>query len=108
MARLIAASQNDSIRHEAIPVSSKPSLFIYLGSEEVLETISMMMCQSEYQPPGLVLEEEWDDQGIIREGIRGKKESFVGLPANIWKPRALQWAQSLVAIERVLAQESVL
>ena len=75
-------------------------------SEDVLEEVSIRMHESGYHPPGL--EEEWDDQGIIHEGIRGKKESFVGLPADIWKPRALQWVQSLVAMESVLAQESVL
>ena len=53
MTQLITASQNDSIRHEAIPVSSKPSPFIDPESKDVLEDVSIRMHESGYHLPGL-------------------------------------------------------
>ncbi|KAJ6518490.1 hypothetical protein DFH09DRAFT_1427334 [Mycena vulgaris] len=104
----IQADQAQNIRHAPIKVARHSSPF---EDEEVeadfLQLLSAVLSQVDELPENYgVLPEEWDDDDYdeietIRTGTNGK-ELVVVLPRSDWFPRAVQWAQALDLLNRVL------
>ncbi|KAK7678905.1 hypothetical protein QCA50_018045 [Cerrena zonata] len=54
-----------------------------------------------------ILENEWEENGYptvetIQSGRRRRREITLGLPDNIWRPRAILWIQAVDIMTRIL------
>ncbi|KAJ7485618.1 hypothetical protein FB451DRAFT_1023495 [Mycena latifolia] len=104
----IQADQAENIRHAPVKVARHKSPFEELEHEEAfLELLEVVLSQPEVLPEDYgVVEEEWDEENYpetetIRTGTNGK-ELVVVLPRDDWFPRAVQWAQALDLLTRVM------
>ncbi|KAJ6530481.1 hypothetical protein DFH09DRAFT_1411003 [Mycena vulgaris] len=104
----IQADQAQNIRHAPIKVARHSSPFEDKEVEaDFLQLLSAVLSQVDELPENYgVLPEEWDDDDYdeietIRTRTNGK-ELVVVLPRSDWFPRAVQWAQALDLLNRVL------
>jgi hypothetical protein len=104
----IQADQAQNIRHAPIKVARHHSPFEEEEHERsFLELLAIILSQPNVVPDDYgVLPEEWasndyPETETIRTGTNGK-ELVVVLPRAEWFPRAIQWAQALDLLNRVL------
>ncbi|KAJ7259953.1 hypothetical protein B0H12DRAFT_1014234 [Mycena haematopus] len=107
----IEADQAQNIRHAPVKVARHHSPFEDDEDEAAfLELLQVILSQPDVLPADYgVVEEEWEDADypeteVIRTGTNGK-ELVVVLPRDEWFPRAVQWAQALDLLNRVLDEE---
>lgn len=106
----IRADQAQNIRHSPVKVARHASPFDEDEDERAfLELLGEVLSQPDLVPEDYgVTEEEWEDEHYpetetIRTGTNGK-ELVVELPRRYWFPRAVQWAQALDLLTRVLEE----
>ncbi|KAJ7714865.1 hypothetical protein B0H16DRAFT_1340362 [Mycena metata] len=104
----IEAVQAQNIRHAPVKVARHHSPFEEAADEATfLELLAIVISQPDVVPEDYgVQPEEWSGDGYpetetIRTGTNGK-ELLVVLPRTEWFPRAIQWAQGLDLLNRVL------
>lgn len=109
----IAQSQEHSIRHDAVPVSSSTAPFVSEESHNIFVDVLQHLHESQFLPENtLVYEDEWGEEGYpiyktLYGDTKGKKAIKLELPLEIWLPRARLWVQALIAMRHVLAFESL-
>ncbi|KAJ7459475.1 hypothetical protein B0H11DRAFT_1737159 [Mycena galericulata] len=105
----VGRDQAHNIRHAPIKVARHQSPFENIAQEEgFLDFLEDTFQQGDLPEDYGVQDHEWDEEDypeteIIRPGTRGK-EILVILPRDEWFPRAIQWAQALDTMNRVLSQ----
>ncbi|KAF8201941.1 hypothetical protein K438DRAFT_1799663 [Mycena galopus ATCC 62051] len=105
----IAEDQARNIRHAPIKVARHGSPFEDDEVEsEFLELLELVLFQDDLPDDYGVIPAEWDDTDYpeaesIRTGTKGK-ELLVILPRDEWFHRAVQWAQALDLLNRVLEE----
>ncbi|KAJ7438359.1 hypothetical protein FB451DRAFT_1416297 [Mycena latifolia] len=103
----IQADQAQNIRHAPVKVARHHSPFDEEADEQgFLELLAEVLSQPDVPEDYGILPEEWegdsyDEVETIRTGTNGK-ELVVALPRDDWFPRAVQWAQALDLLTRVV------
>ena len=108
----LARSQDKHIRHEAIKVPADRCPFDTEESQTVFVNALNAIRERGVVPANFgLLRSEWDADGypeveIIKFGRTGK-ELVVSLPLAIWWPRAVEWAQGLYVMSKVLIEKDL-
>ncbi|TFK46578.1 hypothetical protein OE88DRAFT_1776280 [Heliocybe sulcata] len=110
LAEQIAVDQARNIRHKPIKVARSHNPFDTAEGEQKLHKILQDVAFHGIQPPNYgILPSEWDDEfypeeETIKFGTRGTQLKIT-LPVDIWYPRAVQWAQALDVMSRILLDD---
>ncbi|KAJ7764540.1 hypothetical protein DFH07DRAFT_1016252 [Mycena maculata] len=106
----IEADQAHNIRHAPVKVARHKSPFKEAEHEAAfIELLGEVVSEPDVLPEGYgVAEEEWEDEDypeteIIKTGTNGK-QLRIELPRVTWLSRAIQWAQALDLLTRVLEE----
>ena len=103
----IGADQAQNIRHAPVKVARHKSPFEDVEHEDIfLQLLDTVLSHPDLPENYGVAEDEWEAEDYpetetIRTGTNGK-ELVVVLPRDDWFPRAVQWAQALDLLTRVL------
>ncbi|KAK7027069.1 hypothetical protein R3P38DRAFT_2527204 [Favolaschia claudopus] len=109
----VEADLEHNIRHQPVKVAQNRSPFQDADDEtHFLELMRGLLARPDIVPDDYgVTEVEWEGDGypeieVFRPGTKGKEMSVI-LPRADWYPRAVQWAQALDLMTRILHELEV-
>ena len=104
----VTRHQQSSIRHDALPVPSSCCPFLLPEQERQFEDKLDRMREAGLVPSGFNLTNReragkpYPSVETIPGRLRGSQRLSLQLPIEVWKPRALLWAQALLSATEVL------